>query len=317
MESIGNVWWYTGFAVFVVVALAIDLLALDKKAGQKVSVKEAINWSLLWFGLSFVFAAGLWWYLDGNMGREIANVKTTEFLTGYLIEKSLSVDNIFVFLMIFTYFAIPAEYQRRALVMGVIGAIVLRVIMILIGAWLIAKFHWILYVFGAFLLVTGIKMLVFADEKPDLEKNPVLKWMRGHMNISRELSGERLTLMKDGVRWFTPMFVVLVLIGVTDIIFAVDSIPAIFAITDDPFIVLTSNIFAILGLRALYFLLADMADRFHLLSYGLAIVLMFVGVKMLIVDFYKIPVFLSLGIVAAILAIAVVLSLKVPKKDAA
>lgn len=317
MESIGNVWWYTGFAVFVVVALAIDLLALDKKAGQKVSVKEAINWSLLWFGLSFVFAAGLWWYLDGNMGREIANVKTTEFLTGYLIEKSLSVDNIFVFLMIFTYFAIPSEYQRRALVMGVIGAIVLRVIMILIGAWLIAKFHWILYVFGAFLLVTGIKMLVFADEKPDLEKNPVLKWMRGHMNISRELSGERLTLMKDGVRWFTPMFVVLVLIGVTDIIFAVDSIPAIFAITDDPFIVLTSNIFAILGLRALYFLLADMADRFHLLSYGLAIVLMFVGVKMLIVDFYKIPVFLSLGIVAAILAIAVVLSLKVPKKDAA
>jgi tellurite resistance protein TerC len=317
MESIGNVWWYLGFAVFVVVALAIDLVALDKKAGQKVSVKEAINWSLLWFGLSFVFAAGLWWYLDGNMGREIANVKTTEFLTGYLIEKSLSVDNIFVFLMIFTYFAIPAEYQRRALVLGVIGAIVLRVIMILIGAWLIAKFHWILYVFGAFLLITGIKMLVFADEKPDLEKNPVLKWMRGHMNISRELSGEKLTVMKDGVRFFTPMFVVLVLIGVTDIIFAVDSIPAIFAITNDPFIVLTSNIFAILGLRALYFLLADMADRFHLLSYGLAIVLMFVGIKMLIVEFYKIPVFLSLGIVAAILAIAVVASLKIPKKDAA
>jgi tellurite resistance protein TerC len=292
-------------------------VALDKKAGQKVSVKEAINWSLLWFGLSFVFAAGLWWYLDGNMGREIANVKTTEFLTGYLIEKSLSVDNIFVFLMVFTYFAIPAEYQRRALVLGVIGAIVLRVIMILIGAWLIAKFHWILYVFGAFLLITGIKMLVFADEKPDLEKNPVLKWMRGHMNISRELTGEKLTVMKCGVRWFTPMFVVLVLIGVTDIIFAVDSIPAIFAITNDPFIVLTSNIFAILGLRALYFLLADMADRFHLLSYGLAIVLMFVGIKMLIVEFYKIPVFLSLGVVAAILAVAVVASLKIPKKDAA
>ncbi|MBL8514327.1 MAG: TerC family protein [Betaproteobacteria bacterium] len=315
MESIGNAWWYTGFAVFVVVALAIDLVALDKKAGQKVTVKEAINWSLLWFGLSFVFAAGLWWYLDGNMGREVANVKTTEFLTGYLIEKSLSVDNIFVFLMIFTYFAIPAEYQRRALVLGVIGAIVLRVIMILIGAWLIAKFHWILYVFGAFLLITGVKMLIFADEKPDLEKNPVLKWMRGHMNIARELTGEKLTVMKDGVRWFTPMFVVLVLIGVTDIIFAVDSIPAIFAITDDPFIVLTSNIFAILGLRALYFLLADMADRFHLLSYGLAIVLMFVGVKMLIVEFYKIPVFLSLGIVAAILAAAVVASLKIPKRD--
>ncbi|MBL8519818.1 MAG: TerC family protein [Betaproteobacteria bacterium] len=315
MESIGNVWWYTGFAVFVVVALAIDLLALDKKAGQKVTTREAINWSLLWFGLSFVFAAGLWWYLDGSMGRDIANAKATEFLTGYLIEKSLSVDNIFVFLMIFTYFAIPTEYQRRALVLGVIGAIVLRVVMILIGAWLIAKFHWILYVFGAFLLITGLKMLVFADEKPDLEKNPVLKWMRGHMNIARELAGERLTVMKDGVRFFTPMFVVLVLIGVTDVIFAVDSIPAIFAITSDPFIVLTSNIFAILGLRALYFLLADMADRFHLLSYGLALVLMFVGVKMLIVDFYKIPVFLSLGIVAAILAAAVVASLKLPRRD--
>lgn len=314
MESIGNAWWYTGFAVFVIIALTIDLLALDKKAGQKVTVKEAINWSLLWFGLSFIFAAGLWWYLNRSVGPEVANIKTTEFLTGYLIEKSLSVDNIFVFLMIFTYFAIPAEYQRRALVVGVIGAIVLRVVMILIGAWLIAKFHWILYVFGAFLVITGIKMLIFADEKPDLEKNPVLKWMRGHMNIARELSGEKLTVMKDGARWFTPMFVVLVLIGVTDIIFAVDSIPAIFAITNDPFIVLTSNIFAILGLRALYFLLADMADRFHLLSYGLAIVLMFVGTKMLIVEYYKIPVFLSLGVVASILAIAAVASLMIPKK---
>jgi tellurite resistance protein TerC len=232
-----------------------------------------------------------------------------------LIEKSLSVDNIFVFLMIFTYFAIPAEYQRRALVLGVIGAIVLRVIMILIGAMLIAKFHWILYLFGAFLLITGIKMFIVADDKPDLEANPVLKWMRGHMNIARELSCEKLTVMKDGVRWYTPMFVVLVLIGVTDIIFAVDSIPAIFAITEDPFIVLTSNIFAILGLRALYFLLADMADRFHLLSYGLALVLMFVGVKMLIVEFYKIPVFLSLGVVVLILTGAVVASLKIPKKE--
>jgi tellurite resistance protein TerC len=315
MESIGNVYWYTGFAVFVLAALAIDLVVLDKKAGQKVGVGEAAVWSLIWFGLSFVFAAALWWYLDGSAGRELANLKTTEFLTGYLIEKSLSVDNIFVFLMIFSYFAIPAEYQRRALVLGVIGAIVLRVVMILVGAMLIARFHWILYVFGAFLLVTGIKMFLFADEKPDLEANPVLKWMRGHLNISKELAGEKLIVTKDGVRWFTPMFVVLVLIGVTDIIFAVDSIPAIFAITSDPFIVLTSNIFAILGLRALYFLLADMADRFHLLSYGLALVLMFVGVKMLIVDFYKIPVFASLGVVVLILALAVIASLKIPKRD--
>ena len=318
MDTVANIewsWgWYAGFAAFVLAALLIDLVVLDKKAGQKVTVKEALIWSAIWFSLSFVFAAGMWWHLDGSVGRELANLKTTEFLTGYLIEKSLSVDNIFVFLMIFTYFAIPAEYQRRALVLGVIGAIVLRVIMILIGAWLIAKFHWVLYVFGLFLLATGVKMLIFADQKPDLEANPVLKWMRGHLKITAGLHGEQLTVMKDGVKWFTPMFLVLVLIGVTDVVFAVDSIPAIFAITSDPFIVLTSNIFAILGLRALYFLLADMADRFHLLSYGLALVLMFVGVKMLIVDFYKIPVFLSLGMVGLILAAAIAASLLLPRK---
>lgn len=318
METVASIewswWWYAGFAAFVLVALAIDLVVLDKKAGQKVTVKEALIWSAIWFSLSFVFAAGMWWHLDGSVGRELANLKTTEFLTGYLIEKSLSVDNIFVFLMIFTYFAIPAEHQRRALVLGVIGAIVLRVIMILIGAWLISKFHWVLYLFGLFLLGTGVKMLIFADQKPDLEANPVLKWMRGHLKITSGLHGEQLTVMKDGVKWFTPMFVVLVLIGVTDVVFAVDSIPAIFAITSDPFIVLTSNIFAILGLRALYFLLADMADRFHLLSYGLALVLMFVGVKMLIVDFYKIPVFISLGMVGLILTSAIVASLVIPRK---
>lgn len=320
METVASIqwsWaWYAGFAAFVLAALAIDLVVLDKKAGQKVTVKEALVWSAIWFSLSFVFAAGMWWHLDGSVGRELANLKTTEFLTGYLIEKSLSVDNIFVFLMIFTYFAIPAEHQRRALVLGVIGAIVLRVIMILIGAWLISKFHWVLYLFGLFLLATGVKMLIFADKKPDLEANPVLKWMRGHLKITAGLHGEQLTIMKDGVKWFTPMFLVLVLIGVTDVVFAVDSIPAIFAITEDPFIVLTSNIFAILGLRALYFLLADMADRFHLLSYGLALVLMFVGVKMLIVDFWKIPVFLSLGMVGLILAAAIAASLLIPRKPA-
>ncbi len=318
MESVAAIewsfWWYAGFAAFVLAALAIDLVVLDKKAGQKVTVREALIWSAIWFSLSFVFAAGMWWHLDGSVGRELATLKTTEFLTGYLIEKSLSVDNIFVFLMVFTYFAIPAEHQRRALVLGVVGAIVLRVIMILIGAWLITKFHWVLYLFGLFLLATGVKMLIFADQKPDLEKNPVLRWMRGHLKITPELHGEKLSVMRDGVRWFTPMFVVLILIGVTDIVFAVDSIPAIFAITNDPFIVLTSNIFAILGLRALYFLLADMADRFHLLSYGLALVLVFVGMKMLIVDFWKIPVFWSLGVVGLILSVAIAASLMLPKR---
>jgi len=313
MESIGSWWMWTGFGVFVVVAVAIDLLVMKNQGAHRVSVREALNWSVLWIALSLAFCGLLWWYLDANFDRELANLKATEFLTGYLIEKSLSVDNVFVFLMIFSYFAVPAEYQKRALIIGVIGAIILRAIMILIGAWLIAKFHWILYLFGLFLLVTGIKMLIFADKKPDLEKNPILKWMRGHMAITKEFHGERFTFMKDGVRWYTPLFIVLVLIAVTDVVFAVDSIPAIFAITKDPFIVMTANIFAILGLRALYFLLADMADRFHLLSYGLAFVLMFVGTKMLIVDFYKVPVFWALGVVGAILTISVILSLATAK----
>jgi tellurite resistance protein TerC len=307
-ETIGNTWMWIGFAIFVVAALAIDLVVLDKKQGQKVSSKEAAIWSLIWVSLSFVFAGLLWWYLNEYYDPAFAKLKTTEFLTGYLIEKSLSVDNIFVFLMIFTFFAVPAEIQRRALVIGVIGAIVLRVIMILIGAWLVAQFHWILYVFGAFLLFTGVKMLVFADAKPDLNSNPLLKWIRGHFKLTDEFHGEQFSVIKNGVRYFTPLFVVIVMIGITDIVFAVDSIPAVFAITQDPFIVMTSNIFAILGLRALYFLLADLAGRFHLLSYGLALVLVFVGVKMLIVDFYKIPVFVSLGVVGAILLMAVLLS---------
>lgn len=307
-ETIGNTWMWIGFAIFVLAALAIDLVVLDKKKGQKVTSKEAAIWSLLWVSLSFVFAGLLWWYLNEYYDPAFAKLKTTEFLTGYLIEKSLSVDNIFVFLMIFTFFAVPAEIQRRALVIGVIGAIVLRVIMILIGAWLVAQFHWILYVFGAFLLFTGVKMIVFADSKPDLNSNPLLKWIRGHFKLTDEFHGEQFSVIKNGARYFTPLFVVIVMIGITDIVFAVDSIPAVFAITQDPFIVMTSNIFAILGLRALYFLLADLAGRFHLLSYGLALVLVFVGVKMLIVDFYKIPVFVSLGVVGAILLVAVLLS---------
>ena len=318
MEGIANGWMWAGFALFVIVAITVDLVALDKKGSHAVGVKEALGWSALWVALALIFNAGLWFWLDATAGREMANLKATEFLTGYLIEKSLSVDNIFVFLMILSAFAVPAELQKRALIIGVIGAVVLRAIMILIGAWLIAQFHWILYVFGAFLLLTGIKMIWAADHEPDLEKNPVLKWMRGHLKITKEFVGEKLTLTQDGTRWFTPLFVVVVLIGITDVIFAVDSIPAIFAITTDPFIVMTSNIFAILGLRALYFLLADLASRFHLLKYGLALVLIFIGSKMLIVEWFKIPVFLSLGVVGAILAVSMAASWLIPeKKDAA
>lgn len=240
----------------------------------------------------------------------MANRKALEFFTGYLIEQTLSVDNMFVFVMIFTYFAVPPELQRRVLLYGVIGAIVMRAGMILAGVWLVSEFAWILYVFGLFLVVTGIKMLVMADKKPDLEKNPVLRWLRGHMRITPGFHGEAFFVRIDGLRYATPMFLVLMMIEVSDLVFAVDSIPAIFAVTTDPFIVFTSNIFAIMGLRALYFLLADMADRFHLLKYGLALVLVFIGGKMLVMPWFHMPVQWSLLIVGTIILISVIISLK-------
>jgi tellurite resistance protein TerC len=310
MEGIANSWMWAGFALFVVVAITVDLIVLDKKGSHTVSVKEALGWSLLWVTLALVFNAGLWFWLDATVGREIANLKATEFLTGYLIEKSLSVDNIFVFLMILTAFAVPAELQKRALIIGVIGAVVLRAIMILIGAWLIAQFHWILYVFGAFLILTGIKMWWAAGQEPDLESNPALKLLRRIMPVSKLFDGEKFFTLENGKRIATPLLLVIILVAVTDVIFAVDSIPAIFAITMDPFIVLTSNIFAILGLRAMYFLLAAIAAKFHLLSYGLSVILVFIGTKMVLIDIYKIPVAVSLGVVVAILAITMVWSVK-------
>lgn len=305
---------WSGFTVLVIVALIVDLLMMRQQGAHKVSFGEALRWSLVWIGLALVFNAALWWYLDGSAGREVANTKGLEFLTGYLIEKSLAVDNIFVFLMIFNFFAVPIGYQKRALIIGVIGAIVLRALMILLGALLIAKFHWIFYVFGAFLLITGVKMALHSGEPPDLEQNPVIRWVRGHMKISTDFDGERLFTIRDGVRYATPLLLVVAMIGITDVIFAVDSIPAIFAITTDPFIVLTSNIFAILGLRAMYFMLADMADRFHLLNYGLAAVLCFIGIKMLIVDFAKIPVAVSLGAVFVMVGGSMVASLLMPPR---
>ena len=308
MESIGTWWMWLGFSIFVVCAVVVDLLIMNKQGAHKVSLKEAGLWSLLWFSLAFIFAGFLWWYLDSQQGADFATKKTMEFITGYLVEKSLSVDNIFVFLMIFTFFAVPAQYQKRALILGVIGAIILRAIMILVGAWLLAQFHWILYVFGIFLIVTGIKMIWAADKKPNLNDNPVLKFVRKRFNVSNDFDGERLFTRKNGVRFATPLFLVLVMIAATDIVFAVDSIPAIFAITSDPFIVMTANIFAILGLRALYFLLADLADRFQYLSYGLAAVLIFIGVKMLLIDVYKIPIAMSLGVVALTISTSMIVS---------
>ena len=301
---------WAGFAVFVVVAIAIDLLVMDRQGAHKVTMGEALRWSILWFSLAFVFVAILWWYLDGTQGRTVANTVSMQFITGYLVEKSLSVDNIFVFLMLFSYFAVPPQYQKRALIIGIIGAIVLRTLLILVGAWLLATFHWLLYVFGAFLVITGVKMWFAAGQEPDITTNPVLKLLKKRIRITNHFDGEKLSTMVDGVKHYTPLFAVLVLIGTTDVIFAVDSIPAIFAITSDPFIVLTANIFAILGLRALYFLLADLANRFHLLAYGLALVLVFIGAKMLMIDFYKIPIGYALLVTASLIAGSIILSLR-------
>jgi tellurite resistance protein TerC len=309
IESTGTPSLYLGFSLLVIVLLAIDFFMLKTQGSHRVSVKEAAAWSVGWIAISLAFCGWFWWYLDGNFGREVANEKALEYLSGYLIEKSLAVDNVFVWITLFSFFAVPTEFQKRVLLYGVLGAIVMRAVLIYVGALLLAQFHWILYVFGLFLLLTGVKMLVFSTHEPDLEKNPILRWMRSHMKITNEYHREKFFVLKEGMRYATPMFVVLVLVEVTDLIFAVDSIPAIFAVTSDPFIVFTSNIFAILGLRAMYFLLADMAARFHLLKYGLAVILMFIGVKMLLLDVYKIPVAIVLGIVGLILLVSVAASL--------
>ena len=309
MNNIGEPWMWGAFIAFVLVMLALDLFVFGGRKVHKVSVKEVATWSLVWVSLALAFNGLLWWWLDGTAGREVANAKAVEFLTGYVIEKSLSVDNVFVFLMIFTAFHVAPELQRRVLIYGVLGAIVLRAIMILAGAWVVSEFHWVLYFFGAFLVITGMRMLVMAEKEPDLEKNPVLKFARRHLRITDEPRGERFTVTENGVRYFTPLFLVLIMVEISDVVFAVDSIPAIFAITTDPFIVFTSNIFAIMGLRALYFLLADMADRFHLLKYGLAMVLTFIGAKMLLAPWYHVPTQASLALVVILIAASVVASL--------
>ena len=314
MDTIAPAWLWAFFVFAVIAALFVDFVVLKKQGAHSVGVKEALNWSLVWVALSFAFNGLFWWAVYQDHGAAVANTRSMEFLTGYLIEKSLAVDNIFVFLVIFTYFAVPPAFQKRVLMIGIIGAIVLRTVMILVGSWLVSEFHWVLYLFGAFLLLTGLKMWWAAGQGPDMESNPALKLLRRVMPVSRHLDGEKFFTRQNGVKIATPLLLVVALVGLTDVIFAVDSIPAIFAITTDPFIVLTSNIFAILGLRAMYFLLAAVAAKFHLLSYGLAVILVFIGSKMLLVDVVKIPVLLSLGVVVAVLAVTMLWGVRTAPK---
>ncbi len=317
MNQVGTPLLWTLFAAFVAAALLLDFLALRKQGAHRVSLAEAGLWSLLWVGASAAFVGWLWWTLGGPDGNPLANAKATEFITGYVIEKALAVDNIFVFLLVINYFAVPPEFQKRVLMIGILGALALRAAMILVGAWLVTQFHWVLYLFGAFLVYTGYQMWRAAGEVPDLEANSALQWMRRKMKIAARFDGEKLFTTVDGVRMATPLLAVVLLISVVDIVFAVDSIPAIFAITTDPFIVLTSNVCAILGLRALYFLLARLQQKFHLLSYGLSLVLAFIGVKMLLAELVPISVAWSLAVTFAILAATIVLSLRIAAKGAA
>ncbi|MEQ9742784.1 TerC family protein [Pectobacterium actinidiae] len=315
MHTIGTPWLWGSFAAIVIVMLAIDLLYQGRKGSTVMTFKQAAVWSIIWVTLSLLFNAGFWWYLDGTMGREVANAQSLAFLTGYLIEKALAVDNVFVWLMLFGYFAVPPQYQRRVLIYGVLGAIVLRTLMVFGGSWLVTQFQWLLYVFGAFLLFTGLKMALAKEDGGAIGDKPLVRWLRSRLRMTDSIENEKFFVRRNGILYATPLFLVLIMVEISDVIFAVDSIPAIFAVTTDPFIVLTSNLFAILGLRAMYFLLAGVAERFSLLKYGLAVILIFIGTKMMLIDIFHIPVAISLGVVASILIITMLINVWVNKRD--
>jgi len=300
VESIGTPLLWTGFTVFVLAMLALDLGVFHRRA-HTVHVREALIWTLVWISLAMIFNVGVYFWFGSE--------RALEFLTGYVIEKALSVDNIFVFIVIFSYFAVPPALQHRVLFWGILGALVMRAIFILLGAALLQMFHWVIYVFGAFLLFTGVKLLLQHGSDVHPHRNPLFQLFRRAVPSVNDYRGPRFTVVEGGKRYATPLLLVLVAIEATDVVFAVDSIPAVFAITRDPFIVYTSNIFAILGLRALYFALAGVMGRFHYLRVGLALVLVFVGAKMMLTDLYKVPIVASLAVIAALLAGSVVASL--------
>ncbi|QQE46043.1 TerC family protein [Hafnia alvei] len=315
MNSIGSPLLWGSFAVIVVIMLAVDLLLQGRRGAATMTLRQAAIWSLVWVSLSLLFNAGLWWYLSETMGRAVADKQALAFLTGYLIEKALAVDNVFVWLMLFSYFSVPPNLQRRVLVFGVLGAIILRTIMIFAGSWLVTQFQWILYVFGAFLLFTGVKMALAKEDDGDIGDKPLVRWIRSHLRMTDKIENEHFFTRRNGVLFATPLLLVLILVELSDVIFAVDSIPAIFAVTTDPFLVLTSNLFAILGLRAMYFLLAGVAERFSMLKYGLSVILVFIGFKMLIMDLYHIPISVSLSVVAGILVLTLVINVFVNRRN--
>lgn len=315
--EVGTPLFYGVFFTAVLLMVAVDMFSLRKNGSHKVGIKEALAWSGLWVAVSCLFAGWLYLELAGNpvYGAAVAKEKVLEFFTGYILEKSLAVDNIFVFLMIFGYFKVAPKYQHRVLLYGVLGALVLRAVMIFIGAALVRQFEWILYLFGAFLLYTGISMMKSEEDEEDLSGNRLLGVVKKIIPVGSEFHGDKFFTIENGKKIATPLFLVLIMIELSDVIFAVDSIPAVFAVTTDPFIVLTSNIFAVLGLRAMYFLLADVAERFVFLKYGLAFVLSFIGLKMLMMHWVHIPISISLSVVFGALGASILTSLIYTKKQ--
>ena len=315
METIGTLWLYLVFFAIVAVMLVIDFVGFKHQHGQEVKVRTAAYWSIAWVSVATLFGGGLWLYLEQTAGAAIANTKVMEYFAGYLLEKSLAIDNVFVWLMIFAAFAIPPALQRKLLLYGVLGAIVLRTIFIFIGAWFVQEFSWILYIFGAFLVYTGFKFLRGQhEEDSNIEDMAILKWLRKHMRITPKLQGDKFFVRQNGLLWATPLFLVLILVEASDVIFAVDSIPAIFAVTTDPFIVLTANLMAILGLRAMFFLLSGAASKMHYLPYGLGLILVFIGFKMLMLDVFHMPIWISLSFIVLVLTITAILSIRHSKK---
>lgn len=315
METIGTLWLYLVFFAIVAVMLVIDFIGFKHQHGQEVKVRTAAYWSIAWVSVATLFGGGLWLYLEQTAGVAIANTKVMEYFAGYLLEKSLAIDNVFVWLMIFAAFAIPPALQRKLLLYGVLGAIILRTIFIFIGAWFVQEFSWILYIFGAFLVYTGFKFLRGQhEEDSNIEDMAILKWLRKHMRITPKLQGDKFFVRQNGLLWATPLFLVLILVEASDVIFAVDSIPAIFAVTTDPFIVLTANLMAILGLRAMFFLLSGAASKMHYLPYGLGIILVFIGFKMLMLDVFHMPIWISLSFIVIVLTVTAILSIRHSKK---
>jgi tellurite resistance protein TerC len=318
MNHLIDTWWlWVGFIVFLLLMILFDLFVLGANRAEKMLTKEALAWSLSWIVLALLFDGFLWWYVKLTQGPALANTVATNFLSGYFIEKSLALDNIFVFLLIFQHFKVPPGYQRRVLTYGVLGAIILRAVIIVLGSQLVREFSWILYLFGVFLLVTGLKMFWVKHshaDTPSIIEHPVTKFLSKHLRVTREFYGDKFFVRKDLLWYVTPLFIVVILIEFADVIFATDSIPAIFAITTDPFIVFSSNMFAVMGLRTLHFLLGSFLERFHGLHYGLALILTLIGVKLLAAPWYHVSATTSLIAIVAILVVSALASFMI-KKD--